>query len=142
MRFMIIIKSDEKTDAGRVPSEAEFAAMAQFNQEMADAGILLGAEGLLDSGKGARVRLSGGKTTITDGPFTESKELVAGFWLIRTNSLEEAIDWASRVPSPPTIETNLEVRQVVDAAEDYAETYTEGLRDGEDKLREQIAGNK
>ncbi|MFC0112997.1 YciI family protein [Kibdelosporangium aridum] len=139
---MIIIKSDEKTDAGRVPSEAEFTAMAQFNQEMADAGILVGAEGLLDSGKGARVQMSGGKTTITDGPFTESKELVAGFWMIKVDSLEEAIDWASRVPSPPEIETNLEVRQVVDAAEHYAETYTEELKEGEDKLRDQIAENQ
>ncbi|WP_312024919.1 YciI family protein [Kibdelosporangium aridum] len=139
---MIIIKSDEKTDAGRVPSEAEFTAMAEFNQEMADAGILVGAEGLLDSGKGARVHMSGGKTTITDGPFTESKELVAGFWMIKVDSLEEAIDWASRVPSPPEIETNLEVRQVVDAAGDYAETYTEELKEGEDKLREQIAENQ
>ncbi|ONI79276.1 dehydrogenase [Actinosynnema sp. ALI-1.44] len=142
MRFMIIIKSDEKTDAGRVPTEAEFAAMARFNQEMADAGILLGAEGLLDSAKGARVQLSGGKTTITDGPFTESKELVAGFWMIRADSLEEAIDWAGRVPSPPHIETNLEVRQVVEAAADFAETYTDELREGEDKLREQIADNQ
>jgi hypothetical protein len=142
MRFMIIIKSDEKTDAGRVPSEAEFTAMAQFNQEMADAGILLGAEGLLDSGKGARVKMSGGKTTITDGPFTEAKELIAGFWLIRADSLEQALDWASRVPSPPHIETNLEVRQVVEAAEDFAENYTEELKQGEDRLREQIAGNE
>ncbi|MFB9303959.1 YciI family protein [Kibdelosporangium philippinense] len=139
---MIIIKSDEKTDAGRVPTEEEFAAMAEFNQEMADAGILLGAEGLLDSGMGARVLMSGGKTTITDGPFTESKELIAGFWLIKADSLEEAIDWASRVPSPPDIETSLEVRQVVSAAEDFAQTYTEQLREGEDKLREQIAENQ
>jgi hypothetical protein len=139
---MIIIKSDEETDAGRVPTEDEFAEMARFNQEMADAGVLLGAEGLLDSDKGARVRLSGGNTTITDGPFTESKELVAGFWIIRADSLEEAIDWASRVPSPPDVETNLEVRQVVEAFEDYAETYTEELKEGEDRLREQMAGNE
>lgn len=142
MRFMIIIKSDERTDAGRVPSEDEFTAMAEFNQEMADAGVLLGAEGLLDSGKGARVRLAGGKTTITDGPFTESKELVAGFWLIRAGSIEEAIDWASRVPSPPHIETNLEVRQVVEAAADFAGTYTDELKQDEDRLREQIADNR
>ncbi|CAM3554611.1 YciI family protein [Kibdelosporangium persicum] len=139
---MIIIKSDEETEAGRVPSEDEFAEMARFNQEMADAGVLLAAEGLLDSHKGARVRLSGGNTTITDGPFTESKELVAGFWIIRADSLEEAIDWASRVPSPPDVETNLEVRQVAEAFEDYAETYTEELKQGEDKLREQMAENQ
>ncbi|MET0237381.1 MAG: YciI family protein [Kibdelosporangium sp.] len=138
---MIIIKSDENTDAGRTPSEAEFKAMAEFNQQMADAGILLGAEGLLDSGKGARVSKSGGTTTIVDGPFTEAKELIAGFWLIRADSLREALDWAARVPSPPHLETNLEVRQVVEAATDFGENYTEELRQGEDRLREQIAGN-
>jgi hypothetical protein len=142
MRFMIIIKSDEQTDAGRAPTEAEFTAMAEFNQQMADAGILLGAEGLLDSGKGARVKMAGGQTTVTDGPFTEAKELVAGFWLIRVDSLQEALDWAGRVPCPPHIEMNLEVRQVVEAAEDYAETYTETLKQGEDRMRAQIAANE
>jgi hypothetical protein len=142
MRFMIIIKSDETTDAGRVPTEQEFAAMADFNQEMADAGILLAAEGLLDSARGARVRLAGGATTIVDGPFTEAKELIAGFWLIHAESLEEALGWASRVPSPPDIETNLEVRQVVEAAVDFAETYTDELKQDEDRLREQIGENQ
>jgi hypothetical protein len=117
MRFMIIVKSDEKTDLGRVPSDEEFAAMADFNQEMADAGILLAAEGLLDSGCGARVRLAGGETTIVDGPFTEAGDLVAGFWIVQADSLEEALGWASRVPSAPDVETNLEVRQIVEAAD-------------------------
>src|SRR5882762_468183 len=105
MRFMIIIKSDEKTDAGRIPTEAELSAMSAFNMQMAEAGVMLAGEGLLESGKGARVKISGGKTTITDGPFTEAKELVAGFWLIRADSLQEALEWARRVPSPPHIET-------------------------------------
>jgi hypothetical protein len=137
MRFMIIIKSDETTDAGRVPTEAELKAMGAFNEEMAKAGVMLGGEGLRESGKGARVKISGGKTTITDGPFTEAKELVAGFWLIRADSLEEALEWASRVPSPPHIETNLEVRQVVEA-EDFGDSFTPELREAEERLRAQL----
>jgi hypothetical protein len=138
MRFMIIIKSDEKTDAGRQVTEAELAAMGAFNEEMAKAGILLAAEGLRESAKGTRVQKSGGKTTITDGPFTEAKELVAGFWLIRVDSLAEAVEWASRVPSPPHLETNLEVRQVAEA-EDFGDAFTPELREAEQRLREQAA---
>ncbi|MBP2331049.1 hypothetical protein JOF56_011434 [Kibdelosporangium banguiense] len=121
MRFMIIIKSDEESGPGRAPTQDEFTAMAEFNQQMADAGILLGAEGLLDSGAGARVRLADGIATIIDGPFTEATDLIAGFWLIEAESLEHALEWASQVPSPPDIETNLEVRQVVEVAEVYTE---------------------
>jgi hypothetical protein len=134
MRFMMIIKSNESTDAGRKVTEGELAAMGKFNEEMADAGILLAGEGLRESAKGARVKISGGTTTITDGPFTESKELVAGFWLIRVDSLEEALEWAARVPSPPHIETNLEVRQVVEA-EDFGDAFTPELQEAEQRLR-------
>jgi hypothetical protein len=141
MRFMIIIKSSEKTDAGiDNRSEAEVNAMltemSRFNQEMAEAGILLAGEGLRESAKGARVKMSGGKTTITDGPFTEAKELVAGFWIIRVDSLEQALEWAAKVPSPPQIETNLEVRQVVEA-EDFGDAFTPELQETEERIRAQ-----
>jgi hypothetical protein len=138
MRFMIIIKSNEKTDAGRVPTEAELRAMGEYNQQLGDAGILLAGEGLRESTKGARVKISGGKTTITDGPFTEAKELVAGFWIIRADSLEEALEWARRVPSSPNYEVNLEVRQVVEA-EDFGDAFTPELQEKEERLRAQIA---
>jgi hypothetical protein len=143
MRFMIIIKSNEKTDLGiGVRSEAEvtamLTAMSKFNQEMTDAGILLAGEGLRESAKGARVKMSGGKTTITDGPFTEAKELVAGFWIINVDSLQQAVEWAAKVPSPPQIETNLEVRQVVEA-EDFGEAFTPELQETEERMRAQAA---
>jgi hypothetical protein len=138
MRFMIIIKSNEKTDAGRVANEAELRAMGAFNAEMAAAGVLLAGEGLTSSAKGARVKITGGKTTITDGPFTEAKELVAGFWLIRADSLEQALEWAARVPSPPHIETNLEVRRVIEA-EDFGDAFTPELRAAEERLRAQAS---
>ncbi|TCO48154.1 YciI family protein [Actinocrispum wychmicini] len=137
MRFMMIIKSNEQTDAGRIPTEAELAAMAGYNQQLADAGILLAGEGLRDSGKGARVKKSGGKTTITDGPFTEAKELVAGFWIIQADSLAEAMEWAGRVPCPPHIELNLEVREVVEA-EHFGDAFTPELQEQEARLRAQI----
>ncbi|MET0134528.1 MAG: YciI family protein [Kibdelosporangium sp.] len=138
MRFMMIIKSDETTETGREPTEAEIKAMSEFNQEMVDAGILLAGEGLRESAKGARVKISGGRTTVTDGPFTEAKELVAGFWIFRADSLEEALSWAKRVPSPPHIETNLEVRQVVEA-EDFGDAFTPELREAEERMRAQSA---
>jgi hypothetical protein len=138
MRFMIIIKSNEETEAGRKVTEAELAAMGAFNEEMVKAGILLGGEGLRESSTGARVKISGGTTTITDGPFTEAKELVGGFWLIRVNSKEEALEWAGRVPSPPHIETNLEVRQVVEA-EDFGDAFTPELQEAEQRLRARAA---
>jgi hypothetical protein len=134
MRFMMIIKSDEATEAGRQITEAELKAMGAYNQELVDAGILLAGEGLRESERGARVKISGGKTTVTDGPFTEAKELVAGFWIIRADSLEEAVEWASKVPSPPHIETNIEVRQVVEA-EDFGDAFTPELQEAEERMR-------
>ena len=138
MRFMIIFKSNEQAEAGRKVTEAELAAMGKFNEEMVEAGIMLGGEGLRESAKGARVKISGGTTTVTDGPFTEAKELVGGFWLIRVDSLEEALEWAARVPSPPHIETNLEVRQVVEA-EDFGDAFTPELQEAEERLRAKSA---
>jgi hypothetical protein len=141
MRFMMIIKSDEQTDAGRAVTEAELKAMGEFNQQMVDAGVMLAGEGLRESERGARVKIAGGKTTVTDGPFTEAKELVAGFWIIQAESLEEAVAWAKKVPSPPHIETNLEVRQVVEA-EDFGEEFTTELREAEERMRAQSEANQ
>jgi hypothetical protein len=138
MRFMIIIKSNEETDAGRLPTEAELAAMANFNEEMVDAGVMLAGEGLRDSTKGARVKMNGGKTTVTDGPFTEAKELVAGFWLINVDSLEEAVGWARRVPCAPDLEVNLEVREVSEA-EDFGDAFTPELQEQEQRIRAKAA---
>jgi len=118
MKFMLILKSSKDSEAGKMPSEESIAAMVKYNQEQAKAGILVDAAGLYPSAKGARVRFAtGGKTTVIDGPFTESKELVAGYWLIRVKSLEEAIEWAKRSPlSPngPDQETEIEVREFIE----------------------------
>ncbi|GAB3876697.1 YciI family protein [Kibdelosporangium lantanae] len=140
MRFMIIIKSNEETDAGRVPTEAELSAMSDFNQQLVDAGVMLAGEGLRESAKGAKVRKSGGKTTVTDGPFTEAKELVAGFWLIRADSLAEALEWATKVPSHPDFEMNLEVREVVEA-DYFGDAFTPELQEKEERMRAQAAVN-
>jgi hypothetical protein len=140
MRFMIIIKSNEETDAGRVPTEAELTAMGEFNQQLVDAGVMLAGEGLRESSRGAKVKKSGGKTTVTDGPFTEAKELVAGFWLIRADSLAEAVEWATKVPSVPHVEMNLEVREVVEA-DYFGDAFTPELQEKEDRMRAQAAAN-
>ena len=118
MKFMLILKSTKDSEAGKMPSEETINAMVKYNQEQAKAGILLDAAGLYPSSKGARLRFaSGGKTTVTDGPFTESKELVAGYWLIKVNSLKEAIEWAKRAPKSldsPGQEIEIEVREYID----------------------------
>jgi hypothetical protein len=120
MRFMMLIKSDEESEAGQLPSPELFAAMDKFNEEMVKAGVLLSAEGLHPSSRGARVKLSGLKRTVVDGPFPETKELIAGFWMIEVGSLQEAIDWAMRVPNDPTRpggEGEIEIRQVFELSE-------------------------
>ncbi len=117
MRFMLILKSNKDSEAGKMPSEESIAAMVKYNQEQAKAGILIDAAGLYPSSKGARIRFStGGKKTVIDGPFTESKELVAGYWIIEVKSLEEAIEWAQRspvAPNGPDQETDIEVREFI-----------------------------
>ena len=116
MRFMLILKSTKDSEAGKMPSEESIAAMVKYHQEQAKAGILIDAAGLYPSSKGARIRFStGGKKTVTDGPFTESKELIAGYWIIEVKSLEEAIEWAKRKPAPngPDQETEIEVREFI-----------------------------
>ena len=112
MRFMILLKADQNTEAGLLPGEEMLAAMTKYNEELARAGVLLAGEGLHPSSKGARVKFSGDKRTVTDGPFTEAKELIAGFWLIQVKSKEEAIEWVKRCPNPLEGEAEIEIRQV------------------------------
>jgi hypothetical protein len=113
MRFMMIVKANKDSEAGIMPSEELLAEMANFNQQMADAGVLLDGVGLQASSKGARVKFKGGKTIVTDGPFTETKDLIAGYWMIRVKSKQEAIDWARQSPNPhPDEESEIELRQV------------------------------
>jgi len=112
MRFMVIVKGDESTEAGVLPSPEFFAEMGKYNEGLVKAGVLLAAEGLQASSKGARVNFSGGKQTVVDGPFTETKELIAGFWLFQVNSKEEAIEWVKRCPNPHDGDFEIEVREV------------------------------
>jgi hypothetical protein len=141
MRFMILMKANKQTEAGVMPSTELLTAMGQFNEELVNAGILVAGEGIHPSSKGARVRFAGGKTTVTDGPFAETKELVSGFWIWKVNSLAEAIEWVKRVPSTSSLETEIEIRQVVEA-EDFGEEFTPELREAEEKLRARSVENK
>lgn len=135
MRFMLLVKATEDSEAGKLPSEAQLAEMGRFNQELVNAGVLLAGEGLHASAKGARVRFSGRTPTVIDGPFAETRELVSGFWMLRLNSLEEAVAWARRVPFD---EGEIEIRQVFDA-EDFAPSDPTGeLRAAEERLRAQV----
>jgi hypothetical protein len=138
MRFMILVKANEETEAGVMPSEELLAAMGKYNEELAKAGVLLAGEGLHPSSKGARVKFSGKKRTVIDGPFTESKELIAGFWLIQVKSLEEAVEWVKRVPNPTGEESEIEIRQVFEA-EDFGPEFTPELREQEERIRAQVA---
>ena len=135
MRFMIIRKADRDTEAGVMPSEQLLADMMRYNEEMVKAGVMLAGEGLQASSKGARVTFSGGKPTVTDGPFTETKELIAGFWLIEVKSKEEAIEWATRVPF---VDGQIEIRRVFEAS-DFGPEFTPELREAEERMRAQIA---
>jgi hypothetical protein len=136
MRFMIIIKANEQSEAGTLPSEQELIEMGRFNEELVKAGILLAGEGLHPSSRGVRVRFSGSDRTVIDGPFAETKELIAGFWLIQVKSRDEAIEWIKRVPFK---EGEIEIRQVFET-EDFAPSDPSGeLREAENRLREQIA---
>ena len=138
MRFMLIVKATEETEAGVMPSEDLLAAMGKYNEELVKAGVLLAGEGLQPSSKGARVVFSGDKRTVVDGPFAETKELVAGFWLIDVKSKEEAIEWVKRCPNPTEGESVIEIRQVFEA-EDFGPEFTPELREQEQRLREQVA---
>jgi len=135
---MVMIKADKNTEAGVMPSEKLLAEMGRYNEELVRAGVLLAAEGLQPSAKGARVRFSGKERTVIDGPFAETKELLAGFWLIQVKSLEEAIEWVKRCPNPLEGETEIEIRRVFEA-DDFGTELTPELRDQEERLRAQLA---
>jgi hypothetical protein len=139
---MILIKADENSEAGEMPSEELLAAMGKFNEEMVNAGVMLGGEGLHPSSKGARVRFSGSERTVIDGPFTETKELLAGFWLIDVKSKEEAIEWVKRIPSPHEGgNAEIELRQVFEA-EDFGDEFTPELQEQEARIRAKAEANQ
>jgi hypothetical protein len=142
MRFMVIVKADRNSEAGVLPDEKLLAEMGAFNEELVKAGVLLAAEGLQASSKGARVKFSGDQRTVTDGPFPETKELIAGFWLWQVKSREEAIEWVKRCPNPfPGSESEIEIRQVFEA-EDFGAEFTPELREQEERVRAQAAARQ
>ena len=141
MRFMIIIKASQDSEAGVMPSQELLAAMGNYNEELVKAGIMLAGEGLHPSSKGARIKFSGDKRTVIDGPFIETKELIAGFWLWKVKSREEAIEWVKRCPNPmPGTEAEIEIRQVFEA-EDFGAEFTPELREQEERVWEQAKKN-
>jgi hypothetical protein len=141
MRFMILVKADKNSEAGVLPDEKLLAAMGKFNEELVKAGVMLAGEGLQPSSKGARVRFSGNKRTVVDGPFAETKELIAGFWLWQVKSKEEAIEWVKRCPNPMKGESEIEIRQLFEA-EDFGAEFTPELREQEERLRAQMDKKK
>lgn len=138
MRFMVIVKADKHTEAGVMPSEQLLADMGRYNEKLAKAGILLAGEGLHPSSKGVRVKFSGDKRTVVEGPFPETNQLIAGFWLWQVKSKEEAIEWAKRCPNPTGAEAEIEIRQVFEA-EDFGAEFTPKLRAQEERVRAQMA---
>ncbi|MDO9119749.1 MAG: YciI family protein [Nitrospira sp.] len=141
MRFMIMIKATKDSEAGVMPSEQLLTEMGRFNEELVKAGVLLAGEGLQPSSKGSRVKFSGEKRTVIDGPFAETKELIAGYWLWQVKSKEEAIEWVKRCPNPMPGESEIEIRQVFEA-DDFGAEFTPELREQEDRVRAQAAHNK
>ena len=141
MRFTVMVKATKSSEAGVLPSEELLTAMGKYNEELTKAGVMLAGEGLHPSSKGARVRFSGEKRTVIDGPFAETKELVAGFWLWKCRSLQEAIEWAKRCPNPMPEESELEIRQVFEV-EDFGAALTPKLREQEGRLQAQIEQSK
>lgn len=141
MRFMVLVKATKDTEAGVLPSQEMLEAMGKYNEELVKAGILLGGEGLHPSSKGAKVRFDGDKRTVIDGPFTETKELIAGYWLWETESLEEAIEWVKRCPNPTGVQSEIEIRQVFEI-DDFSENLTPELREQDQRLREQTTARQ
>jgi hypothetical protein len=139
MRFMILVKATRESEAGVLPTEQQFAEMGRFNEELVKAGVMQAGEGLHPSSKGARVRFSGKERQVIDGPFAETKELVAGFWLWKCASLQEAIDWVKRCPNPMPGDSEIEIRQIYEA-EDFGEALTPALREQEERLRAKMDG--
>ena len=140
MRFMITIKADRSTEAGVLPSTELLTAMGKYNEELVKAGVMLAGEGLQPSSKGARVLFSGAKRTVVDGPFAETKELIAGFWIFRVKSKEEAIEWVKRCPNPLEGDAVIEIRQIFEA-DDFGAEFTPELREQEARLAAEIAAN-
>src|ERR1044072_8791810 len=139
MRFMIIVKATEESEAGGMPSQELLTEMGKFNEELVKAGVMLAGEGLHPSSKGARVRFSGDKRTVTEGPFAETKELVAGFWLWECESLQAAIEWVKRCPAPHTgVDDVIEIRQIY-TADDFGDVLTPELKDAEERMRAELA---
>jgi hypothetical protein len=142
MRFMILVKADKNSEAGVLPDEKLLTEMGKFNEELVKAGVMLAGEGLQPSSKGARVKFSGSKRTVIDGPFAETKELIAGYWLWQVKSKEEAVEWVKRCPNPfPGTESEIEIRQLFEA-EDFGAEFTPELREQEERLRAQMDKKK
>ena len=141
MRVMVLIKANQDTEAGVMPSEQLLTEMGRYNEELVKAGIMLDGEGLHPSSKAARVLFSGKKRTVVDGPFTETKELIAGFWMWQVKSMDEAIEWVKRCPNPTGAESTIEIRPVFEA-EDFGAEFTPELREQEERLRAELAAKK
>ncbi|HEX9719168.1 MAG TPA: YciI family protein [Ramlibacter sp.] len=137
MRFMVIVKATADSEAGVMPSEALLAAMGRYNEELARAGVMLAGEGLHPSAKGVRVKFTGDQRSVTDGPFIETKELIAGFWIFQVASLQECIEWVKRCPNPMPGESEIEIRQIFEA-EDFGAEFTPELREQEARIRARI----
>jgi hypothetical protein len=138
---MVMVKATADSEAGVMPSEQLLSEMGKYNEQLVKAGVMLAGEGLHPSSKGARVRFSGPKRTVIDGPFTETKELVAGFWILQCKSKEECIEWVKRCPNPMPGESDIEIRQVFEA-EDFGEEFTPELRAQEERIRAEAAANR
>jgi hypothetical protein len=138
---MVIVKASKESEAGVLPSKELLSKMGKYNEELVKAGIMLAGDGLQASSKGKRVRFSGEKRTVIDGPFTETKELIAGYWIWQVRSMDEAVEWLKRCPNPHNEETEVEIRPVFEAG-DFGENYTPELRERDQRLREQVAGRK
>jgi hypothetical protein len=141
MRVMVIVKANEQSEAGVMPDEKLLKDMGKFNEELVKAGVMVAGEGLHASKKGKRVRFSGSRRTVVDGPFAETKELIAGYWIWKVASMEEAVAWVKRCPNPHAGDSEIEIRQIFEA-EDFGPEFTPELREQEERLRAQIAGKK
>jgi hypothetical protein len=141
MRFMVLVKASGDSEAGVLPSTELLTEMGKYNEQLANAGVLLAGEGLHPSSKGVRVKFSGAERKVIDGPFTETKELIAGYWLIQVKSLDEAIEWVKRCPNPHDGESEIEIRQVFEA-DDFGDEFTPELREQEERLRAQAGSNQ
>lgn len=137
MRFMVIVKATADSEAGFMPSEELLTAMGRYNEELVEAGVMLAGEGLHPSSKGARVRFSGSQRSVTDGPFIETKELIAGFWIFQVASLAECLEWVKRCPNPMPGDSEIEIRQIFEA-EDFGDEFTPEMREQEERLRAQL----